>query len=72
MPETILKMTDISKVFGGVIALNKVQFELNKGVVHALIGENGAGKSTLMKVLLGLHRNDKGYGRRFGGADSGG
>ncbi len=60
MPETILKMTDISKVFGGVIALNKVQFELNKGVVHALIGENGAGKSTLMKVLLGLHRRDNG------------
>ncbi len=60
MPETILKMTDISKVFGGVIALNKVQFELNKGVVHALIGENGAGKSTLMKVLLGLHRKDNG------------
>lgn len=60
MPESILKMTDISKVFGGVIALNKVQFELSKGSVHALIGENGAGKSTLMKVLLGIHKRDNG------------
>ena len=60
MPGEILSMTGISKVFGGVIALDKVQFNLRAGEVHALIGENGAGKSTLMKVLLGLHKRDGG------------
>lgn len=60
MQETILKMSDITKVFGGVIALEKVQFELYKGEVHALIGENGAGKSTLMKILLGMQKKDDG------------
>ena len=60
MPGEILSMTGISKVFGGVIALDKVQFNLRAGEVHALIGENGAGKSTLMKVLLGLHKRDVG------------
>ena len=60
MPGEILTMTGISKVFGGVIALDNVQFNLRAGEVHALIGENGAGKSTLMKVLLGLHKRDGG------------
>lgn len=60
MPGEILTMTGISKVFGGVIALDNVQFNLCAGEVHALIGENGAGKSTLMKVLLGLHKRDGG------------
>ena len=53
-------MKGIVKVFGGVHALNNVQFELKKGEIHALIGENGAGKSTLMKILLGLHEADAG------------
>lgn len=60
MEETILKMEGIVKVFGGVHALNGVQFELKRGEIHALIGENGAGKSTLMKILLGLHGADAG------------
>ncbi len=60
MGETILSMKGIVKVFGGVHALNNVQFELKKGEIHALIGENGAGKSTLMKILLGLHEADAG------------
>lgn len=60
MSEKILSMTGITKVFGGVIALDNVQFELDKGEVHAVIGENGAGKSTLMKVLLGMHSKDGG------------
>lgn len=60
MGETILSMKGIVKVFGGVHALNNVQFELEKGEIHALIGENGAGKSTLMKVLLGFHEADAG------------
>lgn len=60
MSETILRMNEIVKVFGGVHALNGVRFELNKGEIHALIGENGAGKSTLMKILLGLYEADGG------------
>lgn len=60
MQETILEMRNIVKVFAGVHALNGVQFKLNKGEIHALIGENGAGKSTLMKILLGIHKADEG------------
>lgn len=60
MQETILEMRNIVKVFAGVHALNGVQFKLNKGEIHALIGENGAGKSTLMKILLGVHKADEG------------
>lgn len=60
MADTMLKMSGITKVFGGVVALNAVEFELKKGEVHALIGENGAGKSTLMKILLGLYKRDAG------------
>lgn len=60
MGETILSMKGIVKVFGGIHALNNVQFELQKGEIHALIGENGAGKSTLMKVLIGLYEPDAG------------
>ena len=57
---TILKMSGIKKVFAGVIALDDVNLELEKGEIHALIGENGAGKSTLMKILLGMYQRDGG------------
>lgn len=60
MSETILKMYGISKVFTGVKALDHAQIEVEKGEVHALIGENGAGKSTLMKILLGIYQPDAG------------
>ncbi|MDO4787787.1 MAG: sugar ABC transporter ATP-binding protein [Johnsonella sp.] len=50
----ILRMENISKVFPGVKALKSVNFSLEKGEVHALVGENGAGKSTLMKCLIGI------------------
>ncbi|OQP56043.1 D-xylose ABC transporter ATP-binding protein [Niastella yeongjuensis] len=46
---------NITKKFGGVTALNKVNMELHPGMVNAIIGENGAGKSTLMKVLSGVY-----------------
>ena len=51
-------MSNISKSFPGVKALDKVQLEIKPGSVHALIGENGAGKSTLMKCLFGIYIPD--------------
>ena len=46
MIETVLSLKNITKQFPGVLALDKVNFELRKGEVHTLLGENGAGKST--------------------------
>ena len=53
-------MRGINKSFPGVRALQNVQFTLNKGEIHALMGENGAGKSTLIKVLTGVYSKDSG------------
>lgn len=55
-----LKVSNMSKSFPGVKALDKVQLEVRPGSVHALIGENGAGKSTLMKCLFGLYHPEEG------------
>jgi ABC-type sugar transport system ATPase subunit len=56
----ILEMKGISKVFGHVQALDKVDFELYEGEVVGLVGDNGAGKSTLVKILSGVYRADAG------------
>lgn len=55
-----LEMKNISKRFVGVYALNKMNLQLIKGEVHALLGENGAGKSTLIKILGGIYIADEG------------
>jgi inositol transport system ATP-binding protein len=56
----ILEMKNITKVFPGVKALDRVNLTVRKGTVHGLMGENGAGKSTLMKVLMGIHEPENG------------
>ncbi|WP_373511771.1 sugar ABC transporter ATP-binding protein [Persicitalea sp.] len=58
--DPILLVKSLSKSFGGIKALDEVQFTLHRGEVHVLMGENGAGKSTLMKILMGLETADLG------------
>jgi simple sugar transport system ATP-binding protein len=60
VPVFAIEMQDITKVFPGVTANDKVCFEAEEGEIHALLGENGAGKSTLMSILFGLYEPDSG------------
>lgn len=56
----LIELLNVSKSFGGSLAVDDVTLELLPGSVHALMGENGAGKSTLMKILAGVHQPDSG------------
>ena len=56
----LLDISDITKRFPGVVALDGARLSVNAGEVHALLGENGAGKSTLLKILAGAQGCDAG------------
>ncbi len=60
MAQTILELKQITKIFPGVRALDRVCFDLKAGEIHALMGENGAGKSTFIKVITGVHQAEEG------------
>lgn len=55
-----LKLDQVSKTFGSVVALKSGHLEMRHGSIHALVGENGAGKSTLVKIIAGLYQRDTG------------
>lgn len=60
MSDIILEMRNITKTFPGVKALDNVNFSVQRGEIHALVGENGAGKTTLVKLLARLYDPDEG------------
>ena len=60
MSQTVLEARDVSKRFGGLVALNAVDFSLDEGTIASIIGPNGAGKTTLFNVFTGIYRPDGG------------
>ena len=74
MSAPLLETRGVDKRFGGVVAVNSVNFALNEGELRCIIGPNGAGKTTFFKLLTGQHRPDAGQilyrGRDIGGANT--
>jgi simple sugar transport system ATP-binding protein len=64
-----LRLSGVSKTFGGVRALNGVDFEVRRGEIHCLAGENGCGKSTLIKIVTGVYTPDDGAGLELFGEE---
>ncbi|WP_417742245.1 ABC transporter ATP-binding protein [Salipiger sp.] len=68
MADTLLSIRGLTKAYPGVVANDDVSFDIQKGEIHALLGENGAGKSTLVKMIFGLVAPDRGEMRLDGAA----
>ena len=68
-PTDALRLSHVTKVFGGVTALDDVAFSVGAGEVHCLAGENGCGKSTLIKIITGVYQPEPGAGMRIFGQD---
>ncbi|MFC5450479.1 ABC transporter ATP-binding protein [Paenibacillus aestuarii] len=62
----VVELCGITKRFPGIVANDSISLKLQKGEIHALLGENGAGKSTLMNILFGLYQPDEGYIKMHG------
>lgn len=60
MREAILRLIGVTKRFGGLVAVNRVSFDVMEGEILGLIGPNGAGKTTLFNVISGLYKPDEG------------
>jgi len=69
MTHPFLRLTRVSKRFGGVLALDHVDWDVLPGEVHCLVGENGCGKSTLIKIVAGVHPPEPGSGVEIAGHD---
>ena len=65
-PQYVIEMLHITKEFPGIKANDDITLQLEKGEIHALLGENGAGKSTLMSVLFGLYQPEEGVIKKDG------
>jgi branched-chain amino acid transport system ATP-binding protein len=60
MPEKVLRMEDVTMQFGGVVAVNNLSLEVNRGEIVALIGPNGAGKTTAFNCVTGVYEPTNG------------